>query len=377
MKYIERYIKKDFLKKLKKGKVLLLYGARRTGKTFFLNSIQSELKEKFIRLNGEDIYTLDLLSKRSKKNYSDWIEDNKIIIIDEAQKVPDIGNILKFIVDEFPQLKLIATGSSMFDIKNKLGEPLTGRKTSMMIFPIAQLELRTKFSTYDLKQELSDRLIFGSYPEIFHITSKKDKIEYLKELVSDYLLKDILAIDGIRHSVQMFNLLKLLAYQVGQEVSLQELGNQLGMSKNTVERYMDLLSKVFIIHKVQGFSRNLRKEITKSSKWYFYDNGIMNVFLNNFNILDRRQDVGALWENFIISERLKYQYYKRMSVNNYFWRTYTQQEIDWIEERNGKLYAYEFKWQSNKKIKAPELWTSTYSKFFKVIDSDNFLNFVS
>jgi len=377
MKYIERYIKKDFLKKLKKGKVLLLYGARRTGKTFFLNSIQSELKEKFIRLNGEDIYTLDLLSKRSKKNYSDWIEDNKIIIIDEAQKVPDIGNILKFIVDEFPQLKLIATGSSMFDIKNKLGEPLTGRKTSMMLFPIAQLELKHKFSTYDLKQELSDRLIFGSYPEIFHITSKKDKIEYLKELVSDYLLKDILAIDGIRHSVQMFNLLKLLAYQVGQEVSLQELGNQLGMSKNTVERYMDLLSKVFIIHKVQGFSRNLRKEITKSSKWYFYDNGIMNVFLNNFNILDRRQDVGALWENFIISERLKYQYYKRMSVNNYFWRTYTQQEIDWIEERNGKLYAYEFKWQSNKKIKAPELWTSTYSKFFKVIDSDNFLDFVS
>jgi hypothetical protein len=247
----------------------------------------------------------------------------------------------------------------------------------MMLFPIAQLELRTKFSTYDLKQELSDRLIFGSYPEIFHITSKKDKIEYLKELVSDYLLKDILVIDGIRHSVQMFNLLKLLAYQVGQEVSLQELGNQLGMSKNTVERYMDLLSKVFIIHKVQGFSRNLRKEITKSSKWYFYDNGIMNVFLNNFNILDRRQDVGALWENFIISERLKYQYYKRMSVNNYFWRTYTQQEIDWIEERNGKLYAYEFKWQPNKRIKAPELWTSTYSKFFKVIDSDNFLDFVS
>ncbi|MCX8142629.1 MAG: AAA family ATPase [Bacteroidia bacterium] len=377
MKYIERYIKKDFLKKLKKGKVLLLYGARRTGKTFFLNSIQAELKEKFIRLNGEDIYTLDLLSKRSKKNYSDWIEDNKIIIIDEAQKVPDISNVLKFIVDEFPHLKLISTGSSMFDIKNKLGEPLTGRKTSMMLFPIAQLELRTKFSTYDLKQELSDRLIFGSYPEIFHITSKKDKIEYLKELVSDYLLKDILVIDGIRHSVQMFNLLKLLAYQVGQEVSLQELGNQLGMSKNTVERYMDLLSKVFIIHKVQGFSRNLRKEITKSSKWYFYDNGIMNVFLNNFNILDRRQDVGALWENFIISERLKYQYYKRMSVNNYFWRTYTQQEIDWIEERNGKLYAYEFKWQPNKRIKAPELWTSTYSKFFKVIDSDNFLDFVS
>jgi len=377
MKHIERYIKKDFLKKLKKGKVLLLYGARRTGKTFFLNSIQSELKDKFIRLNGEDIYTLDLLSKRSKKNYSDWIEDNKIIIIDEAQKVPDIGNVLKFIVDEFPNIKLIATGSSLFDIKNKLGEPLTGRKTSMMLFPIAQLELKSKFSTYDLKQQLPDRLIFGSYPEIFHINTKKDKIEYLKELVSDYLLKDILAIDGIRNSIQMFNLLKLLAYQVGQEVSLQELGNQLGMSKNTVERYMDLLSKVFIIHKVQGFSRNLRKEITKSSKWYFYDNGIMNVFLNNFNILDRRQDVGSLWENFIISERLKYQYYKRIPVNNYFWRTYTQQEIDWIEERNGKLYAYEFKWQSNKRIKAPKLWTSTYSKFFKVINSDNFLDFVS
>ncbi len=377
MKLIERSIRNDFLKKVKQGKVLLLLGARRVGKTFFLNNIESELKEKFLRLNGEDIFTMDVLSKRTRKNYLDLIENNKILIIDEAQKIPEIGSILKFIVDEFPNLKIIVTGSSMFDLKNKLGEPLTGRKYTMMLFPIAQMELRKTYSVFELKTMLPDRLIFGSYPEIFNIKNKQDKLDYLKELASDYLLKDILTIDGIRHSAQLFNLLKLLAYQVGSEVSYQELGQQLGISKNTVERYMDLLSKVFVIHKLQGFSRNLRNEVTKNSKWYFYDNGILNVFLNNFNTIDRRQDAGLLWENFIVSERLKYQYYKRMNVNNYFWRTYTQQEIDWIEERNGKLYAYEFKWQFNKRIRIPDLWKQHYSLNFKIIHSDNFLEFVS
>ncbi|GIV26655.1 MAG: ATPase [Bacteroidia bacterium] len=377
MKYIERVIKSDFLKRIKLGKVLLLLGARRVGKTFFLNTIQEELKEKFLRLNGEDIFTMDILSKRTRKNYADLIEDNKILIIDEAQKIPEIGNILKFIVDEFPKLKLIVTGSSMFDLKNKLGEPLTGRKYTMMLFPIAQMELRKIQSIVELKTSLPDRLIYGSYPEIFSIKTKQGKIEYLRELASDYLLKDILTIEGVRYSSQMLNLLKLLAYQVGSEVSYQELGKQLGISKNTVERYMDLLSKTFIIHRVSGFSRNLRNEVTKNIKWYFYDNGILNVFLNNFNALDRRQDVGKLWENFMVSERLKYQYYRRMNVNNYFWRTYTQQEIDWIEERNSKLYAYEFKWRLNKKVHIPTLWKENYSNNFKVIHSNNFLEFVS
>lgn len=377
MKYIERYIEKEVIRKIKQGKVLLLLGARRVGKTFFLNTIQKKLSEKTLRLNGEDIYTTDVLSVRTKKNYEDLINDNKVLIIDEAQKIPNIGAILKFIADEFPKLKIITTGSSMFDLKNTLGEPLTGRKHTIMLFPISQLELKNHYSIAELKYMLPERLIFGSYPEVFKIKSKQDKIDYLKELASDYLLKDILSIDGIRHSSQMLNLLKLLAFQVGKEVSYQELGTQLNMSKNTVEKYMDLLSKVFIIHKVSGFSRNIRKEVTKNSKWYFYDNGILNVFLNNFNNINLRQDIGILWENFIISERLKYQYYKRMNVNNYFWRTYTQQEIDWIEERNGKLYAYEFKWtSSNKKIKPPTLWKENYSSNFKVIHKDNFQEFI-
>lgn len=378
MTYIQRYIEAEVLRKIKSGKVLLLVGARRVGKTFFLNNIHKKLKEKTLRLNGEDFFTAELLSVRTKKNYADIIDDNKILIIDEAQKIKDIGNVLKFIIDEFPYLKVIATGSSMFDLKNNLGEPLTGRKQTVMLFPISQLELKQTQSVAQLKSNLSDRLIFGSYPEIFKIKTKQDKIDYLKELASDYLLKDILTIDGIRHSSQMFNLLKLLAFQVGKEVSYQELGTQLGMSKNTVERYMELLSKVFIIHKLSGFSRNIRKEITKNSKWYFYDNGILNVFLNNFNNIHQRQDIGMLWENFMISERLKYQYYKRMNVNNYFWRTYTQQEIDWIEERNGKLYAYEFKWNAvNKRIKTPPMWKENYSSHFKVYHKDNFVDFVS
>lgn len=377
MKYIERYIEKEVIRKIKQGKVLLLLGARRVGKTFFLNTIQKKLSEKTLRLNGEDIYTTDVLSVRTKKNYEDLINDNKVLIIDEAQKIPNIGAILKFIADEFPKLKIITTGSSMFDLKNTLGEPLTGRKHTIMLFPISQLELKNHYSIAELKYMLPERLIFGSYPEVFKIKTKQDKIDYLKELASDYLLKDILSIDGIRHSSQMLNLLKLLAFQVGKEVSYQELGTQLNMSKNTVEKYMDLLSKVFIIHKVSGFSRNIRKEVTKNSKWYFYDNGILNVFLNNFNNINLRQDIGILWENFIISERLKYQYYKRMNVNNYFWRTYTQQEIDWIEERNGKLYAYEFKWTpSNKKIKPPTMWKENYSSNFKVIHKDNFQEFI-
>lgn len=377
MKKIQRSIENDFTKKLKHGKVLLLLGARRVGKTFFLNTINQKIKGKKLQINGEDIFISELFSKRTKKQYSEIIEDNEILIIDEAQKIPDIGAILKFIVDEFPKLKIVATGSSMFDLKNKLGEPLTGRKNTIMLFPIAQMELKKIYSASDLKQQLPERLIYGSYPEIFQLKTKREKTEYLKELASDYLLKDILSIDGIRHSTQMLNLLKLLAYQVGQEVSYQELGNQLGISKNTVEKYMDLLSKVFVIHKLPGFSRNLRKEITKNSKWYFYDNGILNVFLNNFNNIVYRQDIGVLWENFIISERLKYQHIKKMAVNNYFWRTYTQQEIDWIEERNGKLYAYEFKWNNNKSVKIPSLWKEHYSSAFKVIHQNNFLEFIT
>ena len=220
--------------------------------------------------------------------------------------------------------------------------------------------------------KVRERLIFGNYPELLQLPDRKDKIDYLNELVSSYLLKDILAYENIRNSQKIFNLLRLIAFQIGGEASMQELGKQLSISKNTVEKYLDLLSKVFIIHKVEGFSRNLRKEITKNSRWYFLDNGIRNAVIANFNPIESRNDIGQLWENYMISERLKYQEYKRLSSNNYFWRTYEQQEIDWVEERDGSLFGYEFKWKETK-IKIPSQWKNAYpNSKFEVINMTNF-----
>lgn len=219
---------------------------------------------------------------------------------------------------------------------------------------------------------LQEWLIYGGYPELMHLRDQVDKVDYLSDMLSSYLLKDILAYENIKNSQKIFNLLRLLALQLGSEVSLQELGKQLGLHKQTVEKYLDLLTKVFVLHKVEGFSRNLRKEITKSSKWYFLDNGIRNAIIANFNPIESRDDVGALWENYMISERLKYQEYRRKRANNYFWRTYDKQEIDWVEERSGRLYGYEFKWQE-KKHKVPSQWEKMYPKAsYQVIHQGNY-----
>lgn len=224
---------------------------------------------------------------------------------------------------------------------------------------------------------MRERLVFGNYPELLQIKNRNDKTDYLREMVNAYLLKDILAFERIRNADKILNLLRLIAFQVGSEVSYQELGQQLSMSKNTVENYLDLLSKVFVLHKLSGFSRNLRKEVSKSNKWYFYDNGLRNLIIANLNPLEIRNDIGQLWENYIISERLKYQKYNRMVVNNYFWRTYDQQEIDWVEERDGKLFGYEFKWMHNKKLKIPNSWQSTYAEAeYEIINADNYLNWL-
>ena len=227
------------------------------------------------------------------------------------------------------------------------------------------------------KSLLEERLIYGSYPELIKYESNAEKAIYLNELVSSYLLKDILEHDGIKNSSKMINLLRLIAFQIGKEVSMDELGKQMGISRNTVEKYLDLLSKVFVIYKVSGFSRNLRKEITKMSKWNFYDNGIRNALIANFNPIAIRNDIGELWENYVLSERIKYQHYTGMIVNNYFWRTYYQQEIDWIEERTGDLFAYEMKWKVHKKAKVPSAWKEAYPKSkFSVITQDNYLDFI-
>lgn len=372
MKVIKREILDSVLKKLKPNKVLIISGARRTGKTFLLKEIIKNIKEPYLLLNGEDFNTGMLLSKRSVENYRQLIGSKKYLFIDEAQKIPEIGSILKLMVDELPGIRIIATGSSAFDLGNLAGEPLTGRKTTFYLFPLSEREFSHIESPVDRPDTLKQRLVFGCYPELVNFRDVSEKKDYLNELVSSYLLKDILAYENIRHSGKIFNLLRLLAYQIGNEVSYNELGKNLSMSKNTVEKYLDLLSKVFILFKVEGFSRNLRKEINKSPKWYFFDNGIRNSIVASFNAIDVRNDTGQLWENYMISERVKYQHYNHYRANNYFWRTYDQQEIDWIEEREGEINGFEFKW-SETQVKVPAAWRKTYPNAgFTVINKDNY-----
>jgi predicted AAA+ superfamily ATPase len=285
---------------------------------------------------------------------------------------------LKLIVDSIEGIKVIATGSSVFDLSNKLGEPLVGRKNTIYLYPFAQMEFSKQEDYKETTLKLEERLLFGSYPELEYYEDWDDKMNYLKEIVNSYLLKDILIYEGIKQSNKMLDLLKLIAFQVGQEVSLQELSKHLGISKNTVESYLDLLSKVFVVYKVPGFSRNLRKEITKSNRWYFYDNGIRNAIISNFTRLDSRTDVGALWENYLASERIKKQNYTQKSVSNYFWRTYDQQELDWLEEDVDRLAGFEFKWNENRKAKIPTAFGKAYPEAtFEVINRNNYLDFIT
>ncbi|MCP3928366.1 MAG: ATP-binding protein [Bacteroidetes bacterium] len=375
---LDRIVEKQILKSLVPNKVVVLVGPRRVGKTILLNQIIKKIKEPYLLLSGEDFEVLSLLERRSIQNYKSILGRKRVLFIDEAQKIPDIGNKLKLMVDHIEGLKVLITGSSAFDIGNYTGEPLTGRKITYNLFAFSEQELNQVENIIEKKGNLRERLVFGNYPELIHKSGNEEKAEYLREVINSYLLKDILAFENIRNSDKIVSLLRLIAFQIGGEVSLQELGNQLSMSKNTVEKYLDLLSKVFVIHKVGGFSRNLRKEITKNSRWYFYDNGLRNLLIANVNPLEFRNDVGKLWENYVVSERIKFQRYSKMIVNNYFWRTYDQQEIDWVEERGGKLYAYEFKWNPSKKVKVPGAWKKQYKEAeFEVINRDNYLGWVT
>lgn len=378
MNFLERGIDTLFSKRVLPNKVLILLGARRVGKTAFIKNYLATIpKDDYLHLNGEDIQDADLLKERSVANYKRLLNKVKLLVIDEAQNIPDIGLILKLIVDSIDDIKVIATGSSVFDLSNKLGEPLVGRKNTIYLFPLAQMEFAKYENFKETTQKLEGRLLFGSYPELEQYPEWEEKINYLKEIVNSYLLKDILVYEGIKQSNKILDLLKLIAFQIGQEVSLQELARQLGISKNTVESYLDLLSKVFVIYKVPGFSKNLRKEITKSNRWYFYDNGIRNAIIANFSRLDSRTDVGALWENYLASERIKNQNYTQKTVSNYFWRTYDQQELDWLEEENGILRGYEFKWNENRKAKIPTAFAKGYPEAsFEVINKQNYLDFI-
>ncbi|MCF8378669.1 MAG: ATP-binding protein [Bacteroidales bacterium] len=360
---------------LQEGKVMVLLGARQVGKTSLIKKMISE-RENVFKGDGNDFDLQELLNSLRLSLIKSALDNYSLIFIDEAQKIRNIGEAIKLIVDHLPGSMVILSGSSSFDLSNKIGEPLTGRQTVNTLYPLSILELENQYGRLEILNRLDTMLIYGNYPEVVTAENNKKRIDYLINLRNSFLLKDILELDNIRNPSKLFDLLRLLAYQIGNEVSLNELSKQLGIAKQTVERYLDLLEKVFIIKKSQGFSRNLRKEITKTHRYYFWDNGVRNSIINNFNPLNMRNDKGLLWENFLFSERLKTRHYKKIYANEFFWRTYDQKEIDLIEERDGNIFAYEFKWSSGKQ-KAPKLWLTTYpDSEFKLIDKDNFLEFL-
>ncbi|MEI7579193.1 MAG: ATP-binding protein [bacterium] len=363
---------------LKPNQVTLIVGPRRVGKTYLLNIIKKDLaeKEKIKFVSGEDRIIQEQVSDNVIEKLKQFVEDSTVLIIDEAQKIPGIGLSLKLIVDHIPGIKVIASGSSAFDLLNQTGEPLTGRKQTFYLFPISVREEINNFGITYHQSLIDNSLIFGTYPNLYNLKNEAEKKDYLKELVNSYLLKDILELDNIRNSEKIISLLRLLAFQVGKTVSLSELGNNLDLHKDTVFRYLDLLEKIFVIKKVNGFSRNLRKEISKSSKYYFLDNGIYNTIINNFNPLQLRGDVGVLWENYLFAERFKkLSYYDPHDI--FFWRTYEQKEIDTVEEEGGLIKGYEFKY-TDKQSKAPQEFLETYpNATYQEVNRLNYLEYLS
>lgn len=362
---------------LKPGKVLIIYGPRQAGKTTLLQGFLSRTKLKYRLDSGENIRVQEIFGSNDFTKILEYAGNYELIAIDEAQKIKNIGQGLKIIVDQIPSIKIIATGSSSFELSGQIGEPLTGRKNTLTLFPIAQMELKTIYNNFDLKQRMEEFLIYGCYPEVITAQNSDERKKIITEIADSYLLKDILELDKIKNSKIILDLLRLLSFQVGNEVSFSELGKQLGINYKTVARYLDILEKSFVIYNLRGFSRNLRKEITKKSKYYFYDNGIRNAIISNFNPPELRDDIGKLWENFMVMERVKKQAYAPIYANNYFWRAWNGQEIDFIEEREGRLYGYEFKW-GGADTSAPKEWNKNYpNSSFEIVNKDNYLEFIT
>ena len=374
--FIERDVSRLLAKRSAPQKVAVIYGARRVGKTTLINRYAQTLGADALLVTGEDIAVRQYLASESVEKLKAFVGKKRTLIIDEAQYIPNIGLNLKLLVDHIKGLRILATGSSSFSLAQKTGYPLTGRQQTLTVFPLAQRELQAYESAHETAARLEQRLIFGSYPEVVLSEGDEDRGRYLRELAGAYLFKDILELEGVRHSDKLLRLLQLLAFQLGHDVSIDSLGQQLGMGKNTVGRYLDLLEKAFVIYSRTGFARNLRKEITKSRRYYFLDNGIRNAVINNFAPLALRDDVGALWENYLCAERLKRHAATGTDVQSYFWRTYDQQEIDLIEEASGKLSAFEMKWKAQT-VRTPKIWAETYPKStFQTIHRESYLPFI-
>jgi predicted AAA+ superfamily ATPase len=360
------------------NKVLVLYGPRRVGKTTLLQNFLAQTPLHYKLDSGDNSRTQQVLGSQDFSQVLAYVEGYELLAIDEAQGIPNIGMALKIIVDQIPGIRVIATGSSSFELTGQIGEPLTGRKRTLNLYPIAQAELLSIYNRHELRERLEQFLVFGTYPEVILAATRNARIEVVSEIANSYLVKDILAFDRVRSSRTLLNLLKLLAFQVGSEVSLNELAGTLGVDVKTVQRYLDLLEKTFVIFRLSAFSRNLRQEIANKAKYYFFDNGIRNALIAQFNGLDQRDDIGGLWENFLMIERMKRRAYASIYANAYFWRTYDQQELDLVEEREGKLFGYECKWSVRKAVSAPRHWLGSYPEAeFAVITPENYLAFLT
>ncbi|MEM7129560.1 MAG: ATP-binding protein [Chloroflexota bacterium] len=375
---IERILQSQLEQTLLPGKVVLLYGPRQVGKTTLARSLMDIVQRQTRFINADELIYRDALASQNRQKLDEVLGDADLLIIDEAQRVTDIGINLKILIDNHPTITILATGSASFELANKIHEPLTGRKITFNLYPVSYREISNSFGALEARESLERWLIWGVYPEIVTCPSHLRE-RLLGELVGSYLYLDLLELEGLRRADKLVDLLRLLAYQIGHEVSLNELATNLGMNRQTVERYLDLLEKVFVIYRVGGFSRNLRKEISKNARYYFYDNGVRNSLIQNFNPLALRNDIGQLWENFLMIERRKAHEYASRSVNTYFWRTYDQKEIDLVEERQGKLLGFEFKWKSGsiKKSTEKEFLSAYPNAELFTISQDNFTEFLN
>lgn len=374
---ISRFIENQIIKSLKPGRVAGIFGPRRSGKTVLMEKIKGELRDKSILMvHGENLDAAEILSSQRVGTIRKFTQGYEYLFIDEGQKIPQIGINLKLITDTLSHISILVSGSSSFDLRNKIGEPLTGRSLYFHLYPLAQMELKKSEDYLAILENLETRLIYGMYPQVVTSESEQQKKQQLESIRDGYLLKDILELDNLKDSLFIFNLLRLLAFQIGNDISYTELASNLNTNKKTVMRYMELLEKSFVIFSLHGFSRNLRKEYTKTPRYFFWDNGIRNAVISNYNRLNLRDDVGRLWENYCMTERIKKTSYRNIYTNRYFWRTYDQKEIDLVEEREGKLYAFEFKWREEK-VKAPKAFKMSYpNSVFEVVNKNNFIDFI-
>lgn len=370
---IKRLMDAKIESRLFQKKAIIIIGARQIGKTTSINNVLKN-KENVLFLDGDDPVVRELLNNANTEQIKNLIGDNKYIFIDEAQRILNIGLTAKIIVDQFKEVQLIISGSSAFDLKNSLSESLTGRKWEYQMFPVTWQELEETYGYLASLQQLELRMLYGMYPEI--ITNSGEEKERLKLLIDSYLYKDILSFYNIQKPLVLQNLLKALALQMGNEISFNELANLLQVDKNTVKNYIEILEKSFVIFTLSGFNRNIRNELKQAKKIFFWDTGVRNALIGNFTPIELREDKGALWENFLIAERMKRNNYENPYINGYFWRTTTQLEIDYVEENEGKISAYEIKWNENAKIKSFENFRETYKTDVVKIHPKNFRDFL-